>query len=427
MTASGDEKLLAIVDRIYQSVERPELWPQTIQSIGDMIGGLLGSSAGDAGRNSQAVTAPRSIHPHGSIHPYDDPSRASSCGQFLLSRSDLAQLAEYEQEFGDVIARFLKILFLSMLSSPNDVGPREGIGLMIARRLLKGFEQAERGPAASTASAARYNAIAGLWEDGRIFGSDTLRAMRLLIPHLDRALRLQMRATTAGLRADLLSGALDALTLGVVLLNAAAQPLWINRRAQEMLQQSGALRVGPVGLVAASPAQSRSLREMIAGAVSTGAQGLLAIDRGLEQRPLLLIAMPLKPEPAGGAVAEAACAALFISDPDRTDNPSVEALRRAFNLTYREAQTAIAVADGHGLKAAARQMGVAVTTARSQLQQAFAKTGTQHQAELTALIHRTLAPLRHDLAAPNQARIAEPPRAGAGGNGAPAAISLESK
>ena len=63
---------------------------------------------------------------------------------------------------------------------------------------------------------------------------------------------------------------------------------------------------------------------------------------------------------------------VFISDPDRTDNPTVEPLRRAFDLTYREAQ-AIAIADGHGLQAAADKRGVALTTARSQLEQAFAK------------------------------------------------------
>jgi hypothetical protein len=41
-------------------------------------------------------------------------------------------------------------------------------------------------------------------------------------------------------------------------------------------------------------------------------------------------------------------------------------------------------------------MGVALTTARSQLQQVFAKTGTRQQAELAALVNRTLTVLRHD-------------------------------
>ena len=64
--------------------------------------------------------------------------------------------------------------------------------------------------------------------------------------------------------------------------------------------------------------------------------------------------------------------------------------------SYREAQMAVAIAQGHGLQAAADSMGVALTTARSQLQQAFAKTGTKHQAELAALVHRTLTHLRYD-------------------------------
>jgi DNA-binding CsgD family transcriptional regulator len=89
-------------------------------------------------------------------------------------------------------------------------------------------------------------------------------------------------------------------------------------------------------------------------------------------------------------------AVLFICDPDQPDDPGVDALRRAFNLTYREAEVTIAIARGHGLKAAADSMGVALTTARSQLQQAFAKTGTRQQAELASLINRTLTHLRTD-------------------------------
>jgi DNA-binding CsgD family transcriptional regulator len=122
----------------------------------------------------------------------------------------------------------------------------------------------------------------------------------------------------------------------------------------------------------------------------------LALSRGDDLRPLLLIAIPLKPIGSPDASDRLARGVVFITDPDRTDNPIVEPLRRAFDLTYREAQVAIAIAHGHGLQAAADTMGVALTTARSQLQQAFAKTGTKHQAELTALVHRTLTHLRYD-------------------------------
>src|SRR4029077_10088907 len=101
---------------------------------------------------------------------------------------------------------------------------------------------------------------------------------------------------------------------------------------------------------------------------------ILAISRGDDLRPLLLIAVPLKPVGSPDASDQIACGVVFITDPDRTDNPSIEPLRRSFDLTYREAQMAIAIAHGHGLQIAANTMGVALSTARSQLQQAFVKT-----------------------------------------------------
>ena len=60
----------------------------------------------------------------------------------------------------------------------------------------------------------------------------------------------------------------------------------------------------------------------------------------------------------------------FVNDPDHTADPTPESLRRPFRLTHREAES----------------MDVALTTARSHLQQAFAKTGTSQQADLFAAV-----------------------------------------
>jgi DNA-binding CsgD family transcriptional regulator len=209
-------------------------------------------------------------------------------------------------------------------------------------------------------------------------------------------MRLEMRFNTADLHRELISGALDYLTHGVVLVDSSGAPIYLNKRAQEIVDQSDDLRLSSSGLSGRRPVETRSFRELIREAVAGGTQGIVAVNRRNGLRPLLLIAAPLRAsgkmqdgnEPVGGVV--------FISDPERTENPTVEALKRAFDLTYREAQTAIAVADGHGLQAAADTMGVALTTVRTQLQQAFAKTGTSHQAELAALVHRTLTHIRHN-------------------------------
>jgi hypothetical protein len=92
--------------------------------------------------------------------------------------------------------------------------------------------------------------IAGFWEEGCVFSSDDLIRIRALIPHLDRALRLQMRLSAAELQTEMVSGALDCLTLGVKFVNRGGVPLWLNRRAQELTNSSsGVLRVSSTGLI----------------------------------------------------------------------------------------------------------------------------------------------------------------------------------
>jgi DNA-binding CsgD family transcriptional regulator len=379
--AVGEDALLAVIDRIYESVERQELWPETIGAIGELIGGrrdLWGVEPSAEGSHVYMLGI--------GCHP-----------TIFLSRNDLAALEQYAQDFGELIVHFLKIVFLSTLRPQSDVSARQAVALRMVQRFPQAFEPWGQSPESPPPKAAWRKLLAALWEDGRIFNRDNLRHMRLLAPHIDRALRLQMRLSAADLRVDMVSGAFDRLALGVAFVDRSGRSLWLNRRAQEILEGSNELRLasssGPAGR---GLSEARTLRELITGAASGRKQGLLAIDRGVDARPLLLLALPLKSIGACDPSMESVWGVVFIIDPDRVDRPTVDSLRRAFDLTYREAHVAIAVAQGNGLQAAADAMGVALTTARSQLQQVFAKTGTRQQAELAALVNRTLTVLRHD-------------------------------
>ena len=384
MVAVENGMLLGVIDRIYGSIDRPELWPGTI----DAIGGLLG------GRRHFWVSDDPS---HGGGGTHTRSALEAGCEPTLfLSQADLKALDEYEAEFGELIVRFLTNIFLSILCSPDESRAREAIGLSMAQRYLQAIEPLDRTSASPhRAGAQRRKLLAALWEDGHAFRHEHLALMRSLTPHLDRAIRLQLRLQSSNLYADSVSSALDALTLGVILVDCSCQVLWTNRRAREMTGGSGSLRLRDGQLSARLKTETQSLRVLIAEVVSAGRSGLLAISRGPGSRPLLVMTVPLA-SPSGVAADRTACGAVFLSDPDRADRPSVASLQRIFDLTYREAQTAIAIASGHGLKAAARAMGVAPTTVRSQLQQAFAKTGTKHQAELAALINKTLTQVRND-------------------------------
>ena len=384
MDVAFERELLPIVDRIYESVERPELWPETIHAIGETLGGRRGFWGMGIGE----------LYPGAPPELNTFMLRAGSHAYFL-SRADLKILDQYVDEFGELIIRFLKIICLSVLYYPKEIRNREMISLRLGRRYLPAFEPVAGTSISVPSKAALRRLIAALWEDGCVFSGDDLLRIRVLIPHLDRALRLQMRLSAAELETEMMSGAFDRLTLGVVFVDHRGVPVRLNRCAQELTNSSGGLRISSTGLIGRDLSDTRSISKLIQDALRDGKQTVLAVSRGVEARPLLLIAVSLKPMTSSEAPDGLPCGVLFISDPDWTDEPTVDSLRQAFDLTYREAQVAIAIAHGHGLQAAAQSMGVAVTTARSQLQQAFTKTGTSHQAELTALVHRTLASLRH--------------------------------
>jgi hypothetical protein len=105
-----ERELLPIVDRIYESVERPELWPETIHMMGETIGGRLGFWG------MGAPVLPSGVNPELNRHLLRAGSHA-----YFLSRADLKMLDRYVDEFGELIVRFLKIICLSVLYSQNDI------------------------------------------------------------------------------------------------------------------------------------------------------------------------------------------------------------------------------------------------------------------------------------------------------------------
>lgn len=65
-----------------------------------------------------------------------------------------------------------------------------------------------------------------------------------------------------------------------------------------------------------------------------------------------------------------------------------EGLKLLFGLTRAEARLAAALASGSALDDVARSIGISRETARAQLKAIFAKTKTNRQAELVALLAR---------------------------------------
>jgi DNA-binding CsgD family transcriptional regulator len=100
--------------------------------------------------------------------------------------------------------------------------------------------------------------------------------------------------------------------------------------------------------------------------------------------------LPISSRSSWGSFApRAGVAAVFVTDTDWKRERPVDLFASIHSLTAREAQILAIIIEGDGLIKAAEILGIAVTTARTHLQEIFGKTGTSKRAELVRLFFDT--------------------------------------
>jgi DNA-binding CsgD family transcriptional regulator/PAS domain-containing protein len=226
----------------------------------------------------------------------------------------------------------------------------------------------------------------------RTFRVSDLGTLNLLVPHIQRALRLHFEFSELKARNEGMETALNMLTIGVILLGAKGEVLLMNRRAEEVLNRRDGLLLTNGKLSAAIYGESGRFQMMIGGAAHTGcgkgfsAGGTILISRE-KGRPISVTAAPLHEFSAN--LSQQPAAVLFISDPDqRVELPS-DMLRRCYGLTPAEARLAMILVEGRSLKEAADSCAVTHNTAKSQLKSVFMKTQVRRQGELIRLLLNT--------------------------------------
>ena len=101
---------------------------------------------------------------------------------------------------------------------------------------------------------------------------------------------------------------------------------------------------------------------------------------------LRVFVTPMRCDNEGFSFADHICGAMFISDQCVEPSVSADLLRQFFGLTKTEASLAATLVQGLTLSESANARGVSVNTARTQIKEIFAKTGTHSQVELLRLI-----------------------------------------
>jgi DNA-binding CsgD family transcriptional regulator/PAS domain-containing protein len=236
------------------------------------------------------------------------------------------------------------------------------------------------------------------------FGKPETELLRLLIPHLQRAMQLHRRLATAEAERNSSLQALEHLASGVILTNANGQVLFLNRAARQIVDRKDGLQVGLAGLSAASSRDTTELRKLIAeaaGIVSgmpvAGSRATMTVSRPSARRPLFLLVVPLCLDYARLQLLSSGgipTALILISDPEASLTPDPADLQRSFALTPAEARFAAALMAGRSVEQTAAELRITRHTARTHLKRILSKTGTRRQGELIHLLLKSFAQLR---------------------------------
>lgn len=230
--------------------------------------------------------------------------------------------------------------------------------------------------------------------------------LRLLLPHLSRALGVMMTLRDAQYHVAASQAALNAMGTGVILWGPEGDVAFANRTAERILESQDGL-----GLRRDSGRRGWRLRAEDAAAQNALMQGLRgALAPRFSPIPNFSQALPV-PRPSGkppfslrishlavdnpfSTGAQVTQAIAFLSDPTATVAVDEAALIRVFDLSPTEARVAAILAQGGTLEAAAAPLGVTVNTLKSHLQQIYLKTEVNDRARLARLI------LQHALPTP---------------------------
>lgn len=239
------------------------------------------------------------------------------------------------------------------------------------------------------------NGIAGIglgWPAERGEISDThIAPLRLLAPHLRRAVEITRLLDMQRLAASTFAQALDALASAVLLLDSTLAIVHANAAAEALLAARDAIDAGPGrALRLAAPASQAALADAVAclaaGGAALGQRGIgIPAPRKNGAAPLVAHVLPLKAGELRSGMSQRAVAALFLADAAAPSPMPAQALALLYDLTPAKVRVFELIAQGQVPTEIATHLGLAPSTVKTHLLRVFDKTGCRRQADLVRL------------------------------------------
>ncbi len=352
----------ALVSTVYDAVLKPELWQDVLARLCREL---------DAKAASIHVVNPLEGRASLFVEHGTDPAWTALLMSRYAAMSPIGAavlMADLDQPVGafDFVdeQEFVESLFYREWCEPQ--GYHDMLGAIISKKPNKvGAVSATRGV-----------------EKGR-FGVHDREIVGLVAPHVRRAVTLSGLIEQQAKDRNAIAGVIDRLSSAVVIVDRGGTVLRSNPAGDAMCADGRVLARSNGHLALADEAAMAVFK---AGLAAGGDEPQFIAAGGRDGSPHLVVLMPLD--------AVAGTIAVFVNK-QYADMPAVgKALAALFGLTPREVAILMPLLEGRTVEEIAEQLGIAVATTRTHLNNLFAKTGTNRQADLVRKVAAAMPPVR---------------------------------
>jgi DNA-binding CsgD family transcriptional regulator/PAS domain-containing protein len=240
---------------------------------------------------------------------------------------------------------------------------------------------------------ARKAAMFGVFRHARhgVVDETARRRMRLLAPHIQRAVLISKVVDFKRDEAEMLAQTLDGLRAAVILVDAGGRIVHANAAAHALLSRGDVIHSVSGALSASSRQAGERLRGIFLSATegdeAVGKEGIALPLRAKTGERYVAHALPLTSRARRQAGCKhGAVAAIFIHQA-RLEAPAPPvAIAEAFSLTMAELRVLFAIVEVGGVPQVAEVLGIAASTVKTHLGRVYDKTGVARQADLVKLV-----------------------------------------
>jgi DNA-binding CsgD family transcriptional regulator/PAS domain-containing protein len=369
------KRMSDLIGMIYDCAIEPDRWPRTIAEICGAMGCMNGMILLIDLRRSQH----RFAYTWGMTPKWE---------ARYLSYSD-SLTGFYARAFSKALCLDGEPLVLSSVISGAyaesvyaDLTKAEGIAEAMQTVVLR---QAGR---LAVFGANRHESVGKLSEEERAI-------MRLLVPHIRRAVAISDLLDVKRIEVATLAATLDSFNAGILVVGDGSHILHANRSARDMMSKRQPI-AAVNGVLSIRDAQAgaeiaNAIELARADEATIGAHGIGVALRS--EGAAVAHVLPLARGELRTRLAPQAAAAVFITQPEDIPSQDIGALAANYGLTPAETRILECVAGGATVGEAAETLEISANTAKTHLAHIFSKTGVTRQADLIALVNRLVPPV----------------------------------